>query len=105
MNHITYRKWLYIFEQAVYNPQVQQPQMYQQTPYYYGYSSRGTTFPNPSQSHQHPRLLLPPSYVYYPPPPPPPQFEPSSFNYPPQPQPQIIRHRFSSTGNFIIQNS
>ncbi|XP_050939561.1 uncharacterized protein LOC103503700 [Cucumis melo] len=92
--------------QAVYNPQVQQPQMYQQTPYYYGYSSRGTTFPNPSQSHHHPRLLLPPpSYVYYSPPPPPPQFEASSFNYPPQAQPQIIRHRFSSTDSQTSQQT
>ncbi|CAK9325599.1 unnamed protein product [Citrullus colocynthis] len=84
----------YHHHQAVYNPQIQQPQMYQQSPYYYGYSLQSPrgTFPSPSQSH-HPRLVLPPSYVYYPTATTT-QFE-TSFNYPPPPP--LIRHRFPST--------
>ncbi|XP_022152706.1 RNA-binding protein 38 [Momordica charantia] len=92
--------------QAVYNPQVQQPQYYHQSPYLYGYSvqSPRATFSNaPPQSHHH---RVPPSYLYYPAAAPSPhaQFEPSSSfsNYPPPP---LLRHRFSSTDSQTSQQT
>ncbi|GLT31166.1 hypothetical protein SLA2020_059230 [Shorea laevis] len=50
----------YGYHQALYNPQMQQPQYYPSAPYYYGYSlqaARGTYSPSQPQR---------PSYLYYP---------------------------------------
>ncbi|KAJ8762482.1 hypothetical protein K2173_007921 [Erythroxylum novogranatense] len=66
----------YGYHQVLYNPQVQQPQYYQQlygasssstmgSPYYYGYSMhppRGLH----STTHRSPQHVLGPSYIYYP---------------------------------------
>lgn len=98
----------YGYHQAMYNPQLQQPQYYQQvygtssstmgSPYYYGYSlqpSRGT-FPATPQAHR----MQAPSYVYYPTP----QIDQgSSFSpYPQLPSPiqlypTTARHPFPSS--------
>lgn len=95
----------YSYPQTIYNPQLQQPQYYQQiygpsssgmgSPYFYGYSmqaSRGTFSASPAQRMQGP------SYLYYPP-----QMEGSfSTTYPPPPLPllQPARPPFaSSTGS------
>lgn len=95
--------------QALYNPQVQQPQYYQQlygtssstmgSPYYYGYSfqapirSTYSTTPQPQGQQRLPGS----SYIYYPM-----QMEGSFSTYPPPPL-QTTRQSFpSSTGNKLI---
>lgn len=111
----------YAYQQAMYNPALQQPYYHQvygptpptlSTPYYYGYSTtqapptpnRGTTFAPPQA-----QRIQPHSYLYYPTP----QMDPSTFpGYltPPPPPPLLLptRHPFPSpspTGSQTPQNT
>lgn len=97
--------------QALYNPQVQQAQYYNQlygtsssstmnAPYYYGYSlqpqpPRGPPFSTPPQQ----RMAAGPSYVYYPT-----QMDTSnsSFSGYPTQQPLQPRHPFSSPTGIVL---
>ncbi|KAL3504751.1 hypothetical protein ACH5RR_034592 [Cinchona calisaya] len=94
----------YGYHQAIYNPQFQQAQYYQQlygasssgmgSPYFYGYSMqapRGTFSATPAQRIQGP------SYLYYPP-----HMEGSFSTFPPPtplPSLQTIRHPFASSAD------
>ncbi|XP_028771823.1 RNA-binding protein 38 isoform X2 [Neltuma alba] len=94
---------------ALYNPQIQQPQYYQQmygasssgvsSPYYYGYSVQP---PRPSYSTPQPHRLTPgpPSYLYYPypsPSPAPPPMDLSFSAYRTPRQPTLLRQPFPSS--------
>ncbi|XP_071712172.1 uncharacterized protein [Rutidosis leptorrhynchoides] len=102
----------YAYQQAMYNPALQQPYYHQvygpgatvSAPYYYAPSPRGTF----SQAQR----MQGPSYLYYPTPPPPPQMDPSTFPGYPTPLPPTLilptRHPFPSpspTGSQTPQNT
>ncbi|KAI3758219.1 hypothetical protein L6452_05772 [Arctium lappa] len=106
----------YAYQQAMYNPALQQPYYHQvygptpptvSTPYYYGYSTTQAPTPRGTFAAQAQRIQGP-SYLYYPTP----QMDPSTFSgyLTPPPPPLLLptRHPFPSpspTGSQTPQNT